>query len=71
MVLNGKEATCLMLHCPLRCGGYIDHDVLMSLMEDNSLFVYGKCSECGHAGDITLSLEELMTKCPLTTTAVM
>ncbi len=71
MVIAGKQAVSLRLHCPVLCGGYIERDVLMYLLEDNSLYVYGACGECGQHGDITLSLVQLIEQCPLTTTAVM
>jgi hypothetical protein len=66
MVLNGKECTSLRLHCPLKCGGYIENEVLMYLTEDSKLFLYGKCCECGHGGDIEIDLMELLMRCPVT-----
>ncbi len=70
MIIEGKQATSLRLHCPLQCGGYIENDILLYLLETSELYVYGKCGECGQAGNISINLMELLIQCP-TTTAVM
>ena len=70
MVIGGKAATSLRLHCPTMCGGYIENDVLLYLLETSELYIYGKCSECGNSGSLTVDLIELLVQCP-TTTAVM
>ena len=64
MEINGKRAFPLLLHCPLSCGGYIEHDVLMYLLEGDELFIFGKCGECDQAGNMTVRLIELMAQCP-------
>jgi hypothetical protein len=64
MDINGKQATPLKLHCPLQCGGYIENDVLLYLLEGDELFIFGKCGECGQAGNMSVSLIELMSKTP-------
>jgi hypothetical protein len=70
MIINGKVGISLRLHCPLMCGGYIENDVLLYLLETSELYIYGKCGECGHSGNLTVNLMELLIQCP-TTTAVM
>jgi hypothetical protein len=64
MEINGKQALPLLLHCPLSCGGYIEKDVLMYLLEGDELFIFGKCGECDQAGNMTVHLIELMAQCP-------
>ena len=64
MDINGKQATALKLHCPNQCGGFIENEVLLYLLEGDELYIYGKCSECGQAGNMTVSLIELASKCP-------
>jgi hypothetical protein len=64
MEINGKQALPLRLHCPLSCGGYIENDVLMYLLEGDELFIFGKCGECNQTGNMTVHLIELMAQCP-------
>ena len=64
MIINGRAAKALRLHCPLSCGGYIENEVLLYLLEGDELYTYGKCGECGQAGNMTVSLIELTSKCP-------
>jgi hypothetical protein len=64
MTISGKEATPLMLHCPLNCGGYIENEMLMYLLEGDEMFIFGKCGECGQAGNMTVPLIQLMSQCP-------
>jgi hypothetical protein len=64
MVVNGKPAHPLKLDCPLQCGGFIENEVLMYLLEGDELFIYGKCSECGQAGNMQVSLIKLLSQCP-------
>jgi hypothetical protein len=64
MVINEKAAHPLKLHCPLQCGGYIENEILMYLLEGDELYVYGKCGECGQGGNLQVSLIELISKCP-------
>jgi hypothetical protein len=64
MIVNGKEAKSLMLHCPLACGGYIENEILMYLLEGDDLYIYGKCGECGQGGHLAVSLLDLMAQSP-------
>jgi hypothetical protein len=67
MDINGKPAHPLKLYCSLKetgCPGYIEKEVLMYLLEGDELYIYGKCGECGQAGNMQVSLIELMGKCP-------
>lgn len=64
MIIEGKQATALKLHCPLRCGGFIENEILMYLLEGDELYIYGKCGECQQAGNMTVSLIELISQCP-------
>jgi hypothetical protein len=65
--INGKAATCIRLFCALHqagCPGFIEKDVLMYLLEGDEIYLYGKCGECNHSGNITISLMELLTQIP-------
>ena len=64
MDINGKQATALKLHCPNQCGGFIENEVLLYLLEGDELFIYGKCGECNQAGNMTVYLIELIAQCP-------
>jgi hypothetical protein len=64
MEIAGKQAHPLKLHCSLGCGGFIENEILMYLLEGDELYIYGKCGECGQAGNLQVSLIELMSKCP-------
>jgi len=69
MILDGKVATNIRLHCPNRelgCPGYIGKEVLIYLLETNELYIYGKCEECDVSGNLTVSLIELLAQCPST-----
>jgi len=71
--IEGKRATSLRLWCPnkeIGCPGYIENEVLLYLLETSELYLYGKCSECGESGNVTVDLMALLVQCP-TTTAVM
>jgi hypothetical protein len=65
MDISGKQATPLKLYCPLQCGGFIENEMLMYLLEGDELYIYGKCGECGQAGNMTVRLIELMGRCPV------
>jgi hypothetical protein len=64
MDINGKQAAALKLHCPNQCGGFIENEVLLYLLEGDELFIYGKCGECNQAGTMTVQLIELIAQCP-------
>ena len=64
MEIQGKLAHPLKLDCPNQCGGFIENEVLMYLLAGDELYIYGKCGECGQAGNMTVSLIELASKCP-------
>ena len=66
MVIGNKQATSLRLYCPLNCGGYIENDVLLYLLETSELYICGKCGECGHNGSLTVDLMALLVQCPST-----
>lgn len=62
--IGEKAAISLRLHCPLSCGGYIENDVLLYLLEGDQLYIHGHCGECGQSGSLTVDLLELMSQCP-------
>jgi hypothetical protein len=64
MTIAGMKATEFKLNCPLLCGGYIENEILMYLLEGDQLYVYGKCGECGQSGNLMISLYTLLSRTP-------
>ena len=46
------------------CPGFLENEVLIYLLEGDELYIWGKCTECEGTGSLTVSLIELLTKCP-------
>jgi hypothetical protein len=64
MTIDGKVAICVRLHCPQQCGGFIENEILMYLLEGDELYIYGVCSECGSSGNLTVPLNQLLLQVP-------
>lgn len=64
MTLNGKEATPILLHCPIRCGGYVEDAMLLYINEDHELVMYGRCGLCENFSQVAIPLIELMSQAP-------
>jgi hypothetical protein len=64
MIVGGKEATAIMLHCPIKCGGFVEDAMLLYINEDHELVLYGRCGLCEQFANLTVPLIELLSKAP-------
>jgi len=64
MTIAGMKATEFKLTCPLMCGGYIENEVLIYLIEGDQLYIVGHCGECRQSGNIIISLYTLLSRSP-------
>jgi hypothetical protein len=64
MIIGGRVAIPIRLHCPLECGGFIENEILMYLLEGDDLYIYGICSECNAPGNLTVPLNNLLLQVP-------
>lgn len=64
MQIEGKQATSLKLNCPLMCGGFVENEMLLYLLEDDTIYLFGKCGECGQSANLSISLIDLLARTP-------